>query len=123
MTGVATIGTMPLGTVFVKGRRRVPKPAAGITAFRILCNVFPPRPPLPVYAFGVQVSSAPTIDVAMRERRGGPDGGRDRSARLHTRPERPVPAIRAPGARHPARPDSSFPHAHGTWSARRAPES
>jgi hypothetical protein len=34
MTGLSTTGSISFGTVFVAGNMRVPKPAAGITAFR-----------------------------------------------------------------------------------------
>ena len=34
MTGVSTTGSSSLGTAFVAGRNRVPRPAAGMTALR-----------------------------------------------------------------------------------------
>jgi hypothetical protein len=36
MTGLSTIGSISFGCTFVAGRKRVPNPAAGITAFLII---------------------------------------------------------------------------------------
>lgn len=38
MTGLSTIGNISLGIALVNGKKRVPKPATGITALRILCG-------------------------------------------------------------------------------------
>ena len=35
MVGVSTMGSSSLGTALVAGRKRVPRPAAGMTAFRM----------------------------------------------------------------------------------------
>jgi hypothetical protein len=36
MIGLSTIGSISFGCTFVAGRKRVPNPAAGITAFLII---------------------------------------------------------------------------------------
>ena len=45
MTGVSTIGSISLGCDFVAGRKRVPKPAAGMTALVIFMVVSPDGTP------------------------------------------------------------------------------
>ena len=45
MTGVSTIGSISLGCDFVAGRKRVPKPAAGMTALVIFMVVSPDNTP------------------------------------------------------------------------------
>jgi hypothetical protein len=42
MTGLFTIGSISFGIDFVTGKKRVPNPAAGITAFFIVCILFTP---------------------------------------------------------------------------------
>jgi hypothetical protein len=37
IVGLSTIGSISLGHAFVAGKKRVPKPAAGITALVIFC--------------------------------------------------------------------------------------
>ena len=37
IVGMSTIGRSSFGTALVAGRKRVPSPAAGITALRIFC--------------------------------------------------------------------------------------
>jgi hypothetical protein len=40
MTGLSTMGNISFGIAFVCGRKRVPKPAAGITAFVIFFIIY-----------------------------------------------------------------------------------
>jgi len=40
IAGVSTIGSISFGCALVAGKKRVPKPAAGITAFLMRCIVF-----------------------------------------------------------------------------------
>ena len=42
IVGLSTIGSISFGVAFVAGKKRVPKPAAGMTALRIFCMYFPP---------------------------------------------------------------------------------
>ena len=39
MVGLSTIGSISFGIAFVSGRKRVPNPAAGMTAFLIFCMI------------------------------------------------------------------------------------
>ena len=47
MVGLSTMGSISFGVAFVAGRKRVPYPAAGITAFRIGCLVIYIAPRFP----------------------------------------------------------------------------
>src|SRR5215471_2435293 len=44
MVGVSTTGSISLGTALVAGRKRVPRPAAGMTAFLIADDIGMPLP-------------------------------------------------------------------------------
>ena len=42
IVGLSTIGSISFGQAFVAGKKRVPKPAAGITALVIFCILIAP---------------------------------------------------------------------------------
>src|ERR1700735_68732 len=67
--GLSTSGSISFGVALVAGRKRVPKPAAGITALRIFCGIIELDVSLLFYLFSI-VRSRAEHERTQREGRG-----------------------------------------------------